>query len=122
MKPVLLLALALAALLAGPWPGPAGEPARHAGAGRLEDTPRPASPTASTAIHPQEPRSGPPAASAQQRLAAAHPATAGPPDDAAPGLAAAASSDADWRDSALALLSQIGVLCPAAGCDSLEDD
>jgi hypothetical protein len=34
----------------------------------------------------------------------------------------AASDAPDWRDSARELLSQIGVLCPASGCDSLEDD
>lgn len=56
---------------------------------------------------------------------AAMPASALPEQPAGPAsrpLVAADTESPNWRDSALDLLSQIGVLCPAAGCDSLEDD
>ncbi len=46
----------------------------------------------------------------------------GAPAELTANLPIVAPDSQDWRDSALDLLSQIGVLCPASGCDSLEDD
>lgn len=50
------------------------------------------------------------------------PASAAEPPGSAASSHPLPSDSTDWRDTALDLLSQIGVLCPAAGCDSLEDD
>ena len=79
-----------------------GAAARHPAPARLEPELARERPMASALTHP-------PASAAEQPGTPAS-STALPPDST------------DWRDTALDLLSQIGVLCPAAGCDSLEDD
>lgn len=70
--------------------------------------------------HPQQ--VSVPAGSASGVAAAAGSAHGSPLQGAVARPSLAASDTPDWRDSARELLSQIGVLCPAAGCDSLEDD
>ncbi len=135
MKSTLLLPLALAALLLGPGRDSQGQagPQRHAeAAGPLEGAPRPEFTPDRTA--PRMPAEPPPAwphdtATAPGRAWAAMPQGSAPsslpastPAERMPSLPIVAPDGQDWRDSALDLLSQIGVLCPASGCDSLEDD
>lgn len=129
MKTTAFFALALAAVLLGSWqdPPPHGRPAGHsAGA------PDPQMPAATASWLPPAHAAIRPA----RQAAPLTPAGAGtpspgalPPPASAPALTAApvvalgdAASASDWRDNALDLLSQIGLLCPTAGCDSLEDD
>ncbi|WP_439442154.1 hypothetical protein [Roseateles sp. DB2] len=136
----MFLALALAAMLLGLWQDPPERQGRPVLAGPgpgprlLEDSDHPVPPTAPARApaDTSETTAGvrtvrianlapPPHASHPWPLPPGSlPATAA--GDAPPGLGSAATGTSDWRDGALDLLSQIGLLCPAAGCDSLEDD
>ncbi len=142
MKPTVFLALALAALVLGhrlnaleptAAVGVTGEPSS------TRASHRPAAPAADGLLrvaYEAPPQAGPrqpsptddplpPGSPARLAPHAAVPASAVPdlPASAASRPAAVAEPESpSWRDSALDLLSQIGVLCPAAGCDSLEDD
>lgn len=142
MKSTVFLALALAAVVLGHRlpslestavdgvvsepapPRPAHRPAAPAADGLLRvayEAPPQAGP-----LQPS-PAQDPLPAGAGSRAAphAATPAFAPPDLPAGPAsrpMAATEPESPSWRDNALDLLSQIGVLCPAAGCDSLEDD
>lgn len=108
-------------------PPVAGIAASHAGAahrlGRhqaLHDVRRVHWTSSEAPVHPRQALM--PAGPASGADAAAGSASGAGPLGAAARPALAAPDTPDWRDSARELLSQIGVLCPVAGCDSLEDD
>jgi len=129
MKTTVFFALALTAVLMGLWREPAPPhdrpPARSAGAAadqRQAAAPVPQdTPVRAPALPPREagPAPGSPVLTAGPLAPTPSSLPASPPTQA---TADAGSSASDWRDDALDLLSQIGLLCPAAGCDSLEDD
>ena len=139
MKPTVFLALALAALVLGHRFNALG-PTAAAGVVSQPASPgashRPAADGLLRVAYEAPPQTGPrqsppsedPLPSGSLSRVAPHaavPASAVPdlPASAASRPAAVGDSESPgWRDSALDLLSQIGVLCPAAGCDSLEDD
>lgn len=136
MKTTAFLVLALTALLLGQWqdaPRAQGlTPAADDGLGArpLRST-RTAEPDAPRQPGPQRQALRTPEGSGlAARRAASDPAAALPLASQPSGiagetpssLAAGASTPTDWRDGALGLLSQIGLFCPANGCDSLEDD
>ncbi|MBB2487951.1 hypothetical protein H5407_22170 [Mitsuaria sp. WAJ17] len=126
----MFFALALTAVLLGFWRDPLRPQDRPAGrsagmpATRTQTAPFPTTAAETFQAHP--PASPAQAAGPQPTAPAASTGAASP--DApfltagTPVQAADAEGASDWRDSALDLLSQIGLLCPAAGCDSLEDD
>jgi len=129
MKSTVLLPLALAILLLGQERDSQGQagPARRADDASLLETVAPAEPTAASTVIGV--RTGPPsdspagAAQAEDRSRAMAPSQpTGAHAELTASLPIIAPDSQDWRDSALDLLSQIGVLCPASGCDSLEDD
>lgn len=131
MKTTAFFALAITAVLLGFWQDSPRPHDRAAGHGDGAPAPQMqvthAAPVAGGTLAAQAPplpapitTSGPPAPTAPAGGPAAGPPlqTASTP---APATADAGSAP-DWRDDALDLLSQIGLLCPTAGCDSLEDD
>lgn len=138
MKTTALFALALTATLLGLRPESprqqAWAPAADAGLGHspLQPARAPlgnASPQAAPQpqallTHARSGLAGAPAASdpapaAALALAARPPGIAG---ESSSSLTDGPATPADWRDSALDLLSEIGLFCPTTGCDSLEDD
>lgn len=132
MKTPVFLALAVAALLLGPWQdrshGQMAAEDSRPGSGTSRLAP-PALPAARPVIPPVPAAAPAPRTSVAARsVAGAGPALPQPrPPAGRPGPGPVASADTasaapDWRDDALDLLSQIGLLCPAGGCDSLEDD
>ncbi len=131
MKTTAFFALAITAVLLGFWQDPSrpNDRPHDRQAGRGEGAPAPQMPVTHAA-----PVAGGTLAAQAPPLPAPI-TTPGPPAPTTPAFApplqttstpAPATADTgsahDWRDDALDLLSQIGLLCPPAGCDSLEDD
>lgn len=138
MKTTAFFVLALTALLLGQWQdAPRAQDRTPAAADGLgarplrstrvaePDAPRPPGPQRQALVRPEGSGLAAPRAASEPASAAARPLAAQPSGiggETPSSLAAGAATPTDWRDGALDLLSQIGLFCPAAGCDSLEDD